>query len=83
MCLMLRHYVQRQREHQLSLPPLHRTQLHKRVFIMEPEPSLALVIVGLRSLHQSLVTDKTMMMMLTSTVTVVWLSLEIKKKQGR
>lgn len=82
MCLMLRCYVQTQKEHQLSLPPLHRTQLHKCVFIMERKPSLALVIVGLRSLHQSLVTDETMMMTLTSTVTVVWFKPGDKKKTG-
>lgn len=54
------------------IPPLHHTQLHKCVFVIEPEPSLALFIVGFRSLHQSLVMDETMMMMtLASTVTVV------------
>lgn len=52
-------------------PPLRHTQLHKCVFVIEPEPSRALLMVAFRSLHQSLVMDETIMMTLASTVTVV------------
>lgn len=60
MCLMLRHYAERQRTSVIT-PPLHHAQLHKCVFAIKPDPSLALLIVGFRSLHQRLVTNETMM----------------------
>lgn len=62
-------------------PPLRHTQLHKCVFVIEPEPSRALPMVGFRSLHQSLVMDETIMMTLASTVTVVQACWWKRKKQ--
>lgn len=43
---MLRHYAPRQREHQLLLPPLHHTQLHECVFVMEPAHFSCFVYCG-------------------------------------
>lgn len=63
--------MQRDKESISYHSPLRHTQLHKCVFVIEPEPSRALLMVGFRSLHQSLVMDETIMTTLASTVTVV------------
>lgn len=62
-------------------PPLHHTQLHKCVFVIEPEPSLPLFIFGFRSLHQSLVMDETMMTLASTLAVVHFMPVDEKEKK--